>query len=70
MASVDFELESGLLCRAIGRAVVDFIAKTGETEFGVSVDVDVPDVSYMAGGKAVTGPVVRVYLDLNNNEED
>ena len=67
--SEDYEMEKGLFVGAVAHAAVRFAKNTGTWEFNVSVVCDVPDAACSPEG-ATSGPLVRVYLDLGENEDD
>ena len=66
----DFELDRGVMCRAIGKAVYDFVAKQGVSKMSIGVICDLPDVAYDEKGDPHHGVSVRVYVDLGEDEED
>lgn len=66
----DFELDRTLMCRAIGKAVSDFVTKQGVGKMSVGVVCDTPDVTYDENGQPHHGVSVRVYLDIDGEEDD
>lgn len=70
MVSGDYELDKALMCRAIGKAVVDFVHKTGERSLRVTAICDEPEVTYDEEGTPHHGTAIRVYLDIDSEEED
>lgn len=66
----DFELDRTIMCRAIGKALSDFVAKTGVTHLNVAAVCDEPDVSYDSDGVPHHGVNVRVYLDLGETDDE
>ena len=66
----DFELDKTLMCRSIGKAVSDFVAKQGVGRMSVGVVCDTPDVSYDESGRPHHGASVRVYIDIGEEDED
>lgn len=70
MDASDYELDKTILCRTIGKAISDFVSKTGTETFTISAICDVPDVTYSSDGLPHHGANIRVYLDLNEEEID
>ena len=66
----DLELDKTLMCRSIGKAVADFVCKSGIVGLRVSAVCDEPDVSYDSDGVPHHGFNVRVYVDLAMEDDD
>ena len=70
MVESDFNLDRAILCRSVGKAVSEFVNKTGERHFTLSVVCDCPDVTCDEDGVLHHGVNIRVYLDLNEDEDE
>ena len=70
MMDVDYELDRGLMCQAVGKAVSSFVIKHNLDYLTVTVACDKPDVTYDSEGKPLRGVNVRVYVDSNIEEDD
>lgn len=66
----DFDLDRTLMCRALGKAVSDFAVKQGVGRMSVGIVCDTPDVTYDEKGVPHHGVSVRVYIDLDEDDED
>lgn len=65
----DFDLDRTLMCRALGKAVSDFVTKQGVGRMSVGIVCDTPDVTYDEKGNPHHGVSVRVYIDLDDGDD-
>lgn len=66
----DFEIDKNIMCRAIGKAVYDFTAKQCVGKLSAGVVCDTPDVTYDEVGKPHHGASIRVYVDIDDCDDE
>lgn len=70
METSDFELDKTVLCRAVGKAISNFVSKTGTTSMTISAICDKPAVTFDDAGTPYHGINIRVYIDINEEDYD
>lgn len=70
METSDFELDKTILCRAVGKAISNFVSKTGTTSLTISAICDTPAVTFDESGTPHHGINIRVYIDINEEDYD
>ncbi len=70
MTDENYDIERGLMLESIAKAVARFVGAAGEHDFSVQVCCDVPDMAVDADGKTIASPVIRIYVNKSEEDDD
>lgn len=67
---MEFDTDKAIMCGTIGRAVSDFVKRYGLNGVTVTARADEADAVFDSEGMLLGGRTVRVYLDIDDDDED